>query len=306
MRLLRWGGFALLVGLLLSSGVMAQVEGGPSGQLLYSMRSEEGSAVHLFDIATGTDTRLVEGQTPAWSPDETQFLYVDSAGQIALAAPDGTQSRTVTALERRAIIPAWSPDGMQIAYSMRTEAGDLDVFAFTVDDAVNESAAVRLTDDPGRDSLPQWSPDGTQMVFSSERDTGNYQLYLLELDSGTVSRLTMMEDEAVRGQWSPDGESILFTSRPVGSSVRDYDLLLLDVATGTIQALTDNARSTGFTWSPDGKYIAMTQFVTSDNEDDSTMLVIIDLEGEVVLELATFSGTAANMSWRAEPQPDTE
>ncbi len=64
---------------------------------------------------------------PRWSPESDRFLYLARIGknqQICLSTPDGKWQHTVEMGElnhwwRPGNVPSWSPDGSQLAYSLR-------------------------------------------------------------------------------------------------------------------------------------------------------------------------------------------
>jgi len=68
-----------------------------------------------------------------------------------------------------------------------------------------------LTSEAKKDGQARVSPDGTRIVFTSGR-SGNGDLYLLNIETGKITRLTFSEDTDFFPKWSPDGKDIVYTS----------------------------------------------------------------------------------------------
>src|SRR5215208_4421631 len=91
--------------------------------------------------------------------------------------------------------PAWSPDGMRIAF---TSSGDIMVVAGAGGTPLN------LTRHPALDAGPAWSPDGGRIAFSSDRG-GSRELYVMSGDGASVTGLTSGVGFVGAPAWSPDG-----------------------------------------------------------------------------------------------------
>lgn len=117
--------------------------------------------------------------------------------------------------------PAVSPDGQQVAYTLRRV--DLD--------ANRSRSAVWLVPTDGSrpprqvttgehgDGNPAWSPDGSTLAFTSRREKGDdgetrSTLHLLPVDGpGEVVTLTAQPEDISGLRWSPDGTRIAFAAR---------------------------------------------------------------------------------------------
>ena len=108
----------------------------------------------------GDASKLVDGHSPAPSPDGTIAAYVQG-GQIwgIGTAPDAKPTQLVHARGSAEDL-AWSPDGKRLAFtSTRSDHNFIGVYS-TV-----EKSLSYLDPSVDRDQSPAWSPDGKQLAF---------------------------------------------------------------------------------------------------------------------------------------------
>jgi dipeptidyl aminopeptidase/acylaminoacyl peptidase len=174
--------------------------------------------------------------------------------------------------------PRIAPDGTRIAYvvsraDLKRSVYDTDVWLVRADGTSNRA----LTRSESSDNHPRWSPDGTRVAFLSDRDGGKNQIWLIDPDGGEPRRLTSEPTAIAKFDFSPDGKSIAFLrmdeatpenerrvkerddARVVGEGRRHVHLHIVDLATETVRRVTGGAWSIheSFSWSPDGKTIAI-------------------------------------------------
>lgn len=109
--------------------------------------------------------------------------------------------------------PQISPDGQSILYvrnSMDIYSDGMmsQIWMTNIDGSNNRP----ITEGNARNSSPRWSPDGKKVLFLSNRDKGN-QIYVRWMDSGTVRRLSHLQESPSNISWSPDGTHIAFNMR---------------------------------------------------------------------------------------------
>ncbi|HSU60795.1 MAG TPA: winged helix-turn-helix domain-containing protein [Bryobacteraceae bacterium] len=172
-------------------------------------------------------------------------------------------------------MPAFSPDGKEIAY-VRAEHDPLQVqfWATDVGDAniytklVGAGTELRVTNHPGADYNPAWSPDGQYIAFYRE-EPGASGLYVVSAFGGQERRLTHEEAETAGIAWLPDGRHLLVSHFSEGAHSSPLVEISLDTGSGrpiTIPA----AGSLGDAWpaiSPDGKRLAFVRFKDTDLVD---------------------------------------
>lgn len=144
--------------------------------------------------------------------------------------------------------PAISPDGKEIAFA---SGGDI----WTVPASGGEARL--LVSHPAFESRPLYSPNGRYLAFQSSR-TGNGDLYVLDLQDGTLRRLTYDDAADEINSWSPDSKWVYFSSsdRDI-SSMRD--VFRIPVGGGTPMLVSDNRYISEFLAAPapDGKTVAL-------------------------------------------------
>ena len=191
--------------------------------------------------------------------------------------PNGSQLRNLTNDPMTSdIFPAWSPDGTEIAFSSYRD-GNSDIYVIDADG----KNLIRLTQNPGYDSIPNWSPVGRKIAFTSHRNT---EIHVMDVEGKNLIRLTRNPASDAHPSWSPDGQNIAFSSDRAGT----YDIYVMDAEGNHPVRLTpirglphgrrDRWQNLGRdlhpSWSPDGRKIAFTS-----KRDGNYEIYIMDADG---------------------------
>lgn len=143
---------------------------------------------------------------------------------------------------------------------------------------VRENSPVRispLASLPGIESHPSFSPDGKFVAFTSDSgETQNEDIFIRLIGEGSALRLTTHPATDHQVTWSPDGLQLAFlrTASP-GEENRRYRLITMPALGGA--ELEIGRVWGGLDWSPNGRYLAVSDF---DQNKPPTRIVLLSLE----------------------------
>ncbi len=227
-------------------------DGGPAawshdGGTLYFRSKRQGTDYNIYqlDLATRTVKRLTtveggegyvdvspDGQSIAFHSERDQAENDRNLEVYVMHLGSGAQSRVTTQRDKRNGGPDWLPGGKRLINVARGTAGS-SVQITDLDGVVLAEYAATDKEDTFIGSL---GPFGKRFVFYSNREGGAMGLYLLELNSGELTRITTGPATFSTPQFSPGGRYIALQYDDGGPS----DVALLDLGQPISQAYAAN------------------------------------------------------------------
>jgi Tol biopolymer transport system component len=193
--------------------------------------------------------------TPALSPDgrEVAFVALNDLWLMEM----GKRPHRLTEDTYWESDPAWSRDGMQLAY-VSDKAGTPDIY---IRDLATGSDS-QLTSIDGAELYPAWSPDGSRIAFHDQNGVTS----IVDVASGSVQQVVDELFGPGRPSWSADGSKLAFAAVvPYSARFREgtSQILVVDVESGE-QSFVEPAPNKSITlrgdngpaWSPDGSAMA--------------------------------------------------
>jgi len=233
----------------------------PAGDLLYYLNSEPGkTGLWVTPVSGGSSRQLVEGDIIVpygprkfLSPDGTQISYAKYEGDFTvlfvMSTAGGNEQKLYSAEGVRHLIPSWSPDSKEIAFSID---GDLMVIS-----AAGGKAETLASVKNWESWNIVWSPDGSRLAaFAYLEGEENNHIMLIDRKAKEMTRLTPASEGQYKEilDWHPDGKRIsyMYYNTEDGNGSR-----LINIETGNITDIADMPDPMWDyigVWGPDGRY----------------------------------------------------
>jgi Tol biopolymer transport system component len=172
------------------------------------------SGVYVADADGSDETFVHAGASPAWSPDSSRLVVLDTDGlyvvdadgsdAVKLPAPLDSSGNPLEGVDE----PGWRPDGGAVSFVASDFAECMEVFTMSLD-------GTGVTPVTAADCDPQvldydWAPDGSSIVFSGwtcELSVDCVRLiFEADVPDGAPTPLTAAGDrEDLEPAVSPDG-----------------------------------------------------------------------------------------------------
>lgn len=144
-----------------------------------------------------------------------KIAYVEESGSpqnkvstLKLIDPSGQLIRTLDTVNGSIMTPAFSPDGLNIAYSVQTK-NSLPVIYIV---PVLGGTPKLVTPFWGHNLAPSFSPDGGSILFSGSHENNNPNIYRLNLHANHLDTLTTLAGAENSPNYLADGSGFIYTA----------------------------------------------------------------------------------------------
>lgn len=208
----------------------------PDGKtILYTSTRGGPAGVWKLPLDTAKPTRICDGDQAEWAPDGRQIVLRRREQILTRELGTGREKQISPNDWPHCSGPAWSPDGKQIAFACRWDAGNA---IFLVDASGGKPTTVY---DKKGACEPHWSPDGRRIVYETETN-----LCTIDPDGKKNRPVTYFGGVQRYGRFSPDGKSIVYCQ---GASERGpWELYVIPAQGGAPRKLTEGGSDMNPDW----------------------------------------------------------
>jgi TolB protein len=215
------------------------------------------------------------GLIVSWSGDGQHIAItttVDGTSRLVIVNADGSGSTAVPSVAGGASNPAWSPDGLTVAYS-----GPDGLYVVGVD-GKDPHAIWKPADQSFGGPNPVWAPDGHHLAFFAPGPS-TLDIWVVDPDGRHPRNLTDNAVDEYTPAWSPRSDRLAFL-RHVSDGPANQIVIVDPDGSHEItppHPLTDGGQ---LEWTPDGR--ALVAFLADATTDQELVLVPADGREPVV------------------------
>ena len=249
----------------------------PADQLLYLSQADATrgnvSNLYVYDLRTATQHALVTdflgwGADAAWSPQGDRIAFsmfedgiVERNIHILDVVSGEVERITGDSSTTDHNSPSWSPDGTRLAYHAFDLAVGPNTDIYTYD--LRGSTQLFFYGTEIAQLTPVWLPDGQSLLFVSiSSDRGDYYTEIMSFNSasGESEQLSHAIANPFQPALSPAGDQYAFTDLDSSYSGSTIGIASLEGTALTPIAQDQQGAQAEPVWSPDGEWIAYTNF----------------------------------------------
>lgn len=227
--------------------------------------------------------------SPSWSPRGDRIVYtsyVTRRPELYVTSAEGGTGTRITDREGLELGAEFSPDASSIVAGA-TVSGISKIAVFDLKGTLLR----RLTASSSIDVSPTYSPDGSQIAFCSNR-AGGPQVYLMSPDGSGIHRASFTESNyCTSPQFSPKGDKLAFVCRTGGGA---NHIFVASTSGGAAQQLTYAGNNEDPTWSPDGRYLAISSTLGKGN---TRSIAILSLANGQMTQISFAKSEDSQPSW---------
>ena len=226
---------------------------------------------------------------PNWAPDNSKLAFVSyrpNPEVVIYSIVDGSRL-PFPVFKTLASTPAISPNGTEIAFTMRTAGGNHNIFVSALDGSrlrnlTNSSTAMETS--------PSWSPSGRQIAYISGMPG---QIFIRDIDGSNQRPILREGGDSDAVSWSPDGRWLAFHWKPRRST--NYDIFVAEAASGIIRQITSgNGSNESPTWAPDSRHLV---FQSNRSGSSQIYIMLLNRTDASAIRQITTQGNNTSPAW---------
>jgi Tol biopolymer transport system component len=216
-----------------------------------------------ISLSTGT------GFSPRLGPNYLLYVSATSSSESIWKIADGVGTELWSGQGARIFGgPAISPDGRNIAFSVRQQGRTLLYVMHS--DGTN---ARMVTDSLELEGSPAWAPDGLSVTSAADDHVGP-RLFRVPLDGRSAS--VFVKEYSADPTWAPDGRFVVYSGADIGTTF-PVKAVTAEAATHTLPALTLTRGARHLAFLPGGRALV---FLRGEIQHKNLWLIDLDSGAE--------------------------